>query len=184
MPTGESVPAEKTVAPAAADAALGDRRSMAFSGTLVTAGQGSGVVVATGVATELGRISRLLGQVERLETPLIRQMNVFARQLTFIILGLSVATFAFAVWVRGYALDEAFMAIVGMAVAAIPEGLPAVLTVTLAIGVQRMAARNAIIRRCRRSRRSARCRRSARTRPDADAQRDDGDLGRHRRAPV
>ncbi|MEW5963904.1 MAG: cation-transporting P-type ATPase [Pseudomonadota bacterium] len=145
--TGESVPVEKGTEPVAAEAALGDRRSIAFSGTLVTAGQGAGVVVATGGNTELGRISALIGRVEQLETPLIRQMNEFARHLTWAILALSVAMLAFAVLVRGYPAAEAFMAVVGMAVAAIPEGLPAVMTITLAIGVQRMATRNAIIRR-------------------------------------
>jgi magnesium-transporting ATPase (P-type) len=145
--TGESVPVEKSIEPVAADASLGDRRSMAFSGTLVIAGQGSGLVVATGAASELGRISALLGRVERLETPLIRQMNDFARQLTFVTLALSAVTLAFAVLVRGYSTADAFMAVVGMAVAAIPEGLPAVMTITLAIGVQRMATRHAIIRR-------------------------------------
>lgn len=145
--TGESVPVEKSTAPVKADAPLGDRRSMAFSGTLVTAGQGMGIVVATGPASELGRISALLARVEQLETPLIRQMNAFARQLTWAILGLSAFTLVFAITVRKYPLAEAFMAVVGMAVAAIPEGLPAVMTITLAIGVQRMASRNAIIRR-------------------------------------
>ncbi|KUO57239.1 MAG: carbonate dehydratase [Alphaproteobacteria bacterium BRH_c36] len=145
--TGESVAVEKQTAAVAADAPLGDRRCMAFSGTLVTSGQGTGLVVATGSHSELGRISGLLSRVERLETPLIRQMNAFARQLTLIVLGLAAVTFVFAVLVRGYALTDAFMAMVGMAVAAIPEGLPAVMTITLAIGVQRMAARNAIIRR-------------------------------------
>jgi magnesium-transporting ATPase (P-type) len=145
--TGESVPVRKATEPVAGDAPLGDRRSMAFSGTLVTAGQGAGVVVSTGSETELGRISALLGRVEQLETPLIRQMNAFARQLTWAILALSVAMLAFAVLVRKYPIAEAFMAVVGMAVAAIPEGLPAVMTITLAIGVQRMASRNAIIRR-------------------------------------
>jgi magnesium-transporting ATPase (P-type) len=145
--TGESVPVDKTSAPVVAEAALGDRRSMAFSGTLVTAGQGAGVVIATGPLSEIGHISALLGRVEQLETPLIRQMNVFARQLTIAILALAAVTLAFAVFVRGYAPADAFMAMVGMAVAAIPEGLPAVMTITLAIGVQRMAARNAIIRR-------------------------------------
>ncbi len=144
--TGKSVPVEKSIEPVAADASLADRHSMAFSGTLITAGQGSGVVVATGAASELGRISALLGRVERLETPLIRQMNAFARQLTFVILALSAATLAFAVLVRSYSVSDAFMAVVGMAVAAIPEGLPAVMTITLAIGVQRMANRKAIIR--------------------------------------
>ena len=145
--TGESVPVEKQTAAVREDAPLGDRLSMVFSGALVTAGQGMGVVVATGTHSELGRISRLLSKVERIETPLIRQMNAFARQLTLIVLGLSAVTFAFAVLIRDYAMKDAFMAMVGMAVAAIPEGLPAVMTITLAIGVQRMAARNAIIRR-------------------------------------
>jgi magnesium-transporting ATPase (P-type) len=145
--TGESVPVDKSNPPVPAQAALGDRRSMAFSGTLVTTGQGAGVVIATGPSSEIGRISALLGRVEQLETPLIRQMNVFARQLTIAILALAAVTLAFAVFVRGYAPADAFMAMVGMAVAAIPEGLPAVMTITLAIGVQRMAARNAIIRR-------------------------------------
>jgi len=145
--TGESVPVEKSTEPVATDALLGDRSAMAYSGTLVTAGQGTGIVVATGVTSELGRISLMLGRVEKLVTPLIRQMNAFAKQLTVAILGLCAATVAFAVFVRNYALGDAFMAAVGMAVAAIPEGLPAVMSISLAIGVQRMASRNAIIRR-------------------------------------
>jgi magnesium-transporting ATPase (P-type) len=145
--TGESVPVEKSVAPVAADAVLGDRASLAFSGTLVAAGQGMGVAVGTGVATELGRISRLLGEVESLQTPLIRQMDGLARRLTVIILGVAALAFTAGYFGRGYALAEAFMVVVGLVVAAIPEGLPAVMTITLAIGVQRMARRNAIIRR-------------------------------------
>ncbi len=144
--TGESVAVDKGTDPAAEAAALGDRRSMAYSGTLVTSGQGAGVVVATGPNSEIGRISALLSRVEQLETPLIRQMNNFARQLTFAILALCAVTFFFAVFARGYAMDLAFLAVVSMAVSAVPEGLPAVMTITLAIGVQRMAARNAIIR--------------------------------------
>jgi magnesium-transporting ATPase (P-type) len=145
--TGESVAVEKGTAPVDAKATLGDRSSMAFSGTFVAAGQGVGVVVATGLSTELGRISAMLGAVETLTTPLVRQMDQFARQLTAVILAVSVAVFVFAVYLRDYAWADAFMAMVGLAVAAIPEGLPAVMTITLAIGVQRMAARNAIIRR-------------------------------------
>ncbi len=145
--TGESVPVEKDSAPVDAKAALGDRASMAFSGTFVAAGQGAGVVVATGLSTELGRISAMLGAVETLTTPLVRQMDQFARQLTAVILAVSVAVFFFAVYLRDYPFADAFMAVVGLAVAAIPEGLPAVMTIALAIGVQRMAARNAIIRR-------------------------------------
>jgi magnesium-transporting ATPase (P-type) len=144
--TGESAAVEKNITPVDASAMLGDRSSMAYSGTFVVAGQGQSVVAATGLDTELGRISAMLGTVETLTTPLLRQMNRFARQLTIAILGVSIAVFAFAVWLRSYALAEAFMAVVGLAVAAIPEGLPAVTTITLAIGVQRMAARNAVIR--------------------------------------
>jgi magnesium-transporting ATPase (P-type) len=145
--TGESVAVEKATDPVDADAPLGDRFSAAFSGTFVAAGHGAGVAVATGADTELGRISTLIGSVEQLKTPLIRQMDRFANLLTAIILAISAAVFAFAWGLRGYALPDAFMTVVGLAVAAIPEGLPAVITITLAIGVQRMAARKAIIRR-------------------------------------
>ncbi|MGU9980972.1 HAD-IC family P-type ATPase [Phreatobacter sp. HK31-P] len=144
--TGESVPVEKAVAPVNPDASLGDRRSMAYSGTLVATGQATGVVVGTGLRTELGRIGQLLGRIQQLQTPLLAQMEHFARQVTVVILVVSAAAFAFAVWARGYGASEAFMVVVGLAVSAIPEGLPAVLTITLAVGVQRMARRSAIIR--------------------------------------
>jgi len=145
--TGESVAATKGTGPSPPGAPLADRDGMAFSGSLVSTGQGQGVAVATGAATELGHISTLLGQVDQLTTPLIRQMDALARRLTAIILGVSGLALLFAVFARGYAWADAFMAMVGLAVAAIPEGLPAVMTITLAIGVQRMAVRNAIIRR-------------------------------------
>jgi len=145
--TGESGPVEKDVAPVEAEAVTGDRSCMAYSGTLVAYGQARGVAVATGTATELGRISGMIAAVSSLETPLLRQMGGFGRQLTAIILLLAALTFFFGVWVRGYDWSEMFFAAVGLAVAAIPEGLPAVMTITLAIGVQRMAKRNAIIRR-------------------------------------
>jgi magnesium-transporting ATPase (P-type) len=145
--TGESLPVEKRTEPVAIDASLGDRASMAYSGTFVTHGQGTGIVVATGVATEIGRISGLLAQVEPLTTPLLRQMARFARWLTGAILVLAALTLMFGVLIQGYGLGEMFLAAVALAVAAIPEGLPAVLTITLAIGVERMARRNAIIRR-------------------------------------
>ena len=145
--TGESVAVDKSAAAVAPEAPLGDRTSMAFSGTFVAAGQATGVAVATGAGTELGRISTLISGVETLKTPLIRQMDGFARQLTLVTLGISGLAFLFAYLVRDYPLADAFMAVVGLAVAAIPEGLPAIMTITLAIGVQRMAARNAIIRR-------------------------------------
>ncbi|KFG69694.1 carbonate dehydratase [Microvirga sp. BSC39] len=145
--TGESVPVEKGTGPVAPDAALGDRSCMAFSGSLVVAGQGMGIVTGTGAGTEIGRITTLLHDVETLTTPLVRQMNQFARMLTGVILAVSAVVFGIAVAVHGTPWGEAFMAVVGLAVAAIPEGLPAVMTITLAIGVQRMAVRNAIIRR-------------------------------------
>lgn len=145
--TGESVPAEKSVAAVAADAALGDRLSLAYSGAFVTTGQGVGVAVATGVATEIGRIGAMLGGGGDLKTPLIRQMDRFAGVLTLVILVVSALALAFAWGLRGYAFGDAMMAVVGLAVAAIPEGLPAVLTIALAIGVRRMALHRAIIRR-------------------------------------
>jgi magnesium-transporting ATPase (P-type) len=145
--TGESVPVHKAVETSPPESPLGDRHGMAFSGTLVTTGQGQGIAVATGRTTELGRISALLSGVQTLRTPLLVQMDALARRLTVLILAIAAAAFAFAVFVRNYTFGDAFMAMVGLAVAAIPEGLPAVMTITLAIGVQRMAARNAIIRR-------------------------------------
>ncbi|MDH5407312.1 MAG: cation-transporting P-type ATPase [Gammaproteobacteria bacterium] len=145
--TGESMAVEKITDPVAQQAVLGDRRCMAYSGTLVTHGQAIGVVVATGAQTEIGRISALVSEVESVTTPLLRQMAQFGRWLTGAILLLALVTFTFGVLIRDYAMSEMFLAAVSLAVAAIPEGLPAIMTITLAIGVQRMARRNAIIRR-------------------------------------
>jgi len=145
--TGESVAVEKDTDPAAEKSDLGDRTSMAFSGTLVTYGQGRGVVTGTGAETEIGKISTLLGEVEKLTTPLLREVAQFGRWLSVAIVGLAAVTFAFGYLIRDYDIMEMFLAAVSLAVAAIPEGLPAIMTITLAIGVQRMAGRNAIIRR-------------------------------------
>ena len=145
--TGESVPVNKATDPVAADATVGDRACMAFSGTMVVQGAGRGVVTATGAGTEIGRISGLLGEVQKLTTPLIRQMDDFARKLTGFVLAVSAALLAFMLALGGRSFAEAFMIVVGLLVAAIPEGLPAALTVTLAIGVQAMARRNCIVRR-------------------------------------
>ncbi|WP_083570954.1 HAD-IC family P-type ATPase [Halomonas sp. QHL1] len=144
--TGESMAAEKQALPVPIEATLGDRHSMAYSGTLVATGQATGVVVATGSDTEIGRISTLLREVQPLTTPLLQQINRFGTQFTWITLGIAALLFAFAVLVRGYIWTEALVAVVALAVGAIPEGLPAVITITLAIGVQRMARRNAAIR--------------------------------------
>ena len=143
--TGESLPADKQSEPVSSSAVLADRQSMAYSGCLVSTGSGYGVVVATGQATELGRISHLLQQVEVLQTPLLRDMARFARQLSLVILVLAAATLAFGFLLRDYSSAELLMASVSLAVAAIPEGLPAVLTIILALGVQRMARERAII---------------------------------------
>jgi magnesium-transporting ATPase (P-type) len=145
--TGESVPVEKDIEQVAVQTPLAERRCMAYSGTLVTHGQGSGIVVDTGATTQIGRISAMVANVQRLTTPLLRQMAQFGRWLTAAILVLASVTFAFGVLVRDYLAAEMFLASVGLAVAAIPEGLPAIMTITLAIGVQRMAGRSAIIRR-------------------------------------
>jgi calcium-translocating P-type ATPase len=145
--TGESIAAQKKEQPAPAQASLGDRHSMAYSGTLVAAGQGHGVVVATGRGTQIGRISTLLEEVEQLTTPLLRQINRFGRRFTAIAIAGAALVFLFAVFARDYAWLEALIAVVALAVSVVPEGLPAVITITLAIGVQRMARRNAVIRR-------------------------------------
>ncbi len=145
--TGESLAVEKVINAVAQQAVTGDRRCMAYSGTLVAHGQGRGIVVATGAQTEIGRISTLVSEVKPVTTPLLRQMAQFGRWLTVVILGLAIITFAFGVLFRGYLPAEMFLAAVSLAVAAIPEGLPAIMTITLAMGVQRMARRNAIIRR-------------------------------------
>ena len=145
--TGESVPVQKHIQPVAHDAPLGDRACMAYCGTLVTSGQGKGMVVATAANTEIGRISGLLSEVQTLTTPLVQQMEVFARWLTLIILLLSALLLAYSYGVHQQPFADIFMVVVGLAVAAIPEGLPAVLTITLALGVQAMAQRNMIVRR-------------------------------------
>jgi len=145
--TGESVPIDKTTDAAAEKATVGDREGMAFSGTLVASGRGTGVVVATGSNTELGRINQMMDAVSALETPLLRQIKKFGTAITAVIGVVSVVVFVYGRWVLEMPFVEIFQAVVSIAVSAIPEGLPALITVTLAIGVQRMARRNAIIRR-------------------------------------
>ena len=145
--TGESVPADKATDVAPANATVGDRHNMAFSGTMVVSGRASGIVVATGNETELGRINQLLASVSPLETPLLRQIKKFGYTITAAIGVISVLIFAYGKWGAGIDFIELFQAVVGIAVSLIPEGLPALITITLAIGVQRMAQRNAIIRR-------------------------------------
>jgi len=152
--TGESVPVEKTLAAVVAEAVLGDRTCMAYSGTLVTSGTATAVVTGTGMATELGRISDMLESAVDLQTPLTKKL---AEVSTWITIGIGIISVVIlAVGVKraldiaiplGLALKETLIFAIALAVGAIPEGLPAVVTIALAIGVQRMARRNAIIRR-------------------------------------
>ena len=145
--TGESTAVGKSSEPVDAEAEIGDRSCLAHSGTIVTSGRGTGVVVRIGEDTEIGRISAMLSEVESLKTPLMRRLDAFTKMLSIAIMALAVVTFAIGTLVWGRAWHEMFLAAVSIAVAAIPEGLPAVMTVTLAIGVERMARRNAIIRK-------------------------------------
>lgn len=145
--TGESLPVEKSTSPVDEDSELGDRRSSCYAGTVAVFGQGDGVVVATGTDTELGRINALLTGIDTTTTPLLRQIAGFGRWLAAVILVAAAATYAFGVVVRGETPAEMFTMAVALAASAIPEGLPAVMTVTLSLGVQRMAQRHAVVRR-------------------------------------
>ncbi|BAY64313.1 ATPase, E1-E2 type [Calothrix brevissima NIES-22] len=144
--TGESVAIEKNTAPLEVDAALAERSNMAYAGSFVTFGTGKGIVVAIGEETETGRISQLIEQGTSLKTPLTRKFDKFSRTLLYIILGIAALTFAVGL---GYDNSWAgiFEAAVAFVVSAVPESLPAVVTVTLAIGVSRMARRHAIVRK-------------------------------------
>ncbi|MDP2810562.1 MAG: cation-transporting P-type ATPase [Rhodocyclaceae bacterium] len=143
--TGEAAPADKHFAPLPEDTLLADRRNMAYAGTTVVAGQGHGLVIGTADATETGRISTLIASAPEIATPLTKKMAEFARLLLWVILGLAALTFVIGVW-RGESMTDMLMAAVALAVGAIPEGLPAAMSITLAIGVSRMAKRRAIIR--------------------------------------
>ncbi len=145
--TGESMAAIKSTSAVAADAGIGDRHCMAFSGTLVTTGRGIGLVTATGIHTEIGRINTMIAEVEKIATPLTRQMNSFGKLLSIVIVGMAVVMWLIGWFFHEYSVAELFLSAIGFAVAAIPEGLPAIFTITLALGVQRMARRNAITRR-------------------------------------
>lgn len=145
--TGESMPVEKTIHPVTDNAPLAERTSMAYSGTFVTYGTALGIVIATGKNTEIGRISTMLSRIPKLTTPLLRQMVVFSRWLATVILFFSLSIFLFGIFFRHYPLKDMFIASVAIAVAAIPEGLPAIMTIIMAVGVTRMATRHAIVRR-------------------------------------
>lgn len=145
--TGESVPVEKTTWIVDDEAFLGDRTNMVYSGTLVTYGTAVGIVVATGDKTEFGHIGKLLNEMENIATPLLRQIGTFGKWLTVGILLLSMVTFFIGAFIRDHEIGNMMLMSVALAVSAIPEGLPAVMTITLALGVQRMARKHAIVRR-------------------------------------
>jgi len=145
--TGESLAVEKDPAPVRADSGLGDRSSMAYSGTTIASGTGVGVVIGTGRATEIGHVTTMLDEVESIETPLTRQMTSFSTKLSIVVVIAAVVMFGIGRLLYDYTLADLTLSAIGFAVAAIPEGLPAVLTITLALGVQKMAGRNSITRR-------------------------------------
>jgi Ca2+-transporting ATPase len=144
--TGESMPVDKHVRPAAEDAPLAERTDRVFLGTSVAAGRGVAEVTATGRATEMGRIATLLAATPETRTPLQDQLDRLGGTLLRLCLGVVAVVFALGI-VRGIAWLELLLTSVSLAVAAVPEGLPAVVTIALALGVQRMAARNALVRR-------------------------------------
>ena len=148
--TGESTPVSKSTAPLPRDSFLGDRKDMAFMGTTVDGGRGKGLVIATGMRTELGTIAGLVQQETKEETPLQRQLDRLGRQIGFLILGIAATIFVIMFIKEGETLGSIellFLTAVGLAVAAIPEGLPAVVTISLALGLQRMIKRHALIRK-------------------------------------
>ncbi|MCC8154933.1 MAG: HAD-IC family P-type ATPase [Tannerellaceae bacterium] len=146
MLTGESVPSDKFIETVTEDTPLGDRDNMAFSSTTVTSGTGLGIVTGIGSNTELGKINQLIAETPHIVTPLIQQTKKLGKIISFVIVGIALLVFLFGYFFRDYPTGELLLAVIGLAVAAIPEGLPAILSIILAIGVQNMAKRNAIIR--------------------------------------
>lgn len=144
--TGESVPSEKKVDTLPLDTMLGDRVNMAFSSTTVSAGTGVGIVIAIGKDTEIGKINEMISEVDEITTPLLKQTAKFGKTVSIVIVGIAFVIYLFGHFFRHYDSGELLMSVIGLAVAAIPEGLPAILSIILAIGVQNMARRNAIVR--------------------------------------
>ena len=145
--TGESSAVEKNTEAVDEDAIVGDQFSMLFSGTVVTYGKAIGVVTGTGEETEIGKINRMMSEVEEITTPLLQKIDRFGKYLSLAIVGITALFFLYGYFFAEYEVYELLMAVIALIVASIPEGLPAIMTITLAIGVQRMADRNAIIRR-------------------------------------
>ena len=144
--TGESEPSKKQTDALPEDTMLGDRINMAFSSTTISAGTGVGIVVATGENTEIGKINQMMSDVEKLTTPLLKQTAQFGKIVSIVILAGAALIFLFGYLFRNYETQELLMSVIGLSIAVIPEGLPAILSIILAIGVQNMAKRNSIIR--------------------------------------
>lgn len=144
--TGESSSVEKNSKSIAQNTALAERTSMVFAGTIISSGQAKGIIVATANNTELGQINEMLSSVEELKTPLVEQMDRFTKWLTLFLFIFSAVVFLMGYFLKSFAFDELFMAMIGIFVSAIPEGLPAVLTITLTVGVEAMAKKHAIVR--------------------------------------
>ena len=145
--TGESTVVDKHTDALTGDLPLGDRTNMLFSGTTVSAGGGVGVVVATGQATELGRINQMMADVETNRTPLLVQMDKLGKAIFVIILAMMAVLFVFSVLLRDMPMGELLLSLISLAVAAVPEGLPAIISIILSLGVQAMARKRAIIRK-------------------------------------
>lgn len=146
--TGESVPVDKQIgALDESEVGIGDRTNMAFMNSNVTYGRGVGVVVATGMATEVGRIAGMINSAEETTTPLQDNLSQLGKTLTVMILVIAVIVFGVGLWRNSASLPEMFLTAISLAVAAIPEGLPAIVTIILALGTQKMAKRNALVRK-------------------------------------
>lgn len=144
--TGEAITVDKTLDPLEEKIGLGDRTNLAFSGTSVAAGTGSGIVIATGSKTELGKINASIAEVEKVQTPLIQQTQRFGKTIASVIAGVAVFTFIFGYFLRDYETTELLLAVIGLSVAVIPEGLPAIISIILALGVRQMADNKAIVK--------------------------------------
>lgn len=144
--TGESSPVEKQTEILDEDTPLGDRSNMVFSGTTVSSGTAKGIVTETGESTEIGKINRSMNEVEAIKTPLLKQTDKFGKTISVVILILAVILFILGMWIHDYEWGELLLSVISLTVASIPEGLPAILTIILALGVQSMADKNAIMR--------------------------------------
>lgn len=144
--TGESASVEKQTASLPEETVLGDRTNMVFSGTSISSGTAKGIVVATGEDTEIGQINRSMKEVEDMKTPLLQQIDTFGKMISIVILVLALVLFGFGLIIHDYDWGELLLSVIGLTVAAIPEGLPAILTIILALGVQTMADKKAIMR--------------------------------------